>query len=86
MGNSTTQDHWEDQEQEVKRPPEGCNTDLRNRRMEETSWGERRVDVTFEGRQGSRVPPYMDGVMMMMMMMMMMMRRMRISMASTLEA
>jgi hypothetical protein len=44
-------------------PPGKCITGPRNTRMEETSWGERRMEVTFEGGQGPEgaVVPYMDG-------------------------
>jgi hypothetical protein len=45
------------------RRPEGCTTDSRNTRLEESSWGWRRMEARFEGGQGSEraVVPFMDG-------------------------
>jgi hypothetical protein len=47
----------------TKRCPEGYITDPRNTRLEETSWGQRRMGAPFEGHQDltKAVTSYMDG-------------------------
>jgi len=45
------------------RCPEGCFTDPSNTRLEETRWGYRRIEASFEGCQDPEwaATPYMDG-------------------------
>jgi hypothetical protein len=47
------------------RSAEGCTRGPRNIRKEETSWGQRTMEASFEGGQGpgKAVAPYMDGLM-----------------------
>jgi hypothetical protein len=53
MGNFIIQSLWKNQKNKVGgRHPEGCVTDRRNLRMEETSRRQRRMGVSSEGGQG----------------------------------
>jgi len=46
------QDQWENQEQDGGRRPEGHVTYPRNKKMEETSGRQRRMETSSEGDQG----------------------------------
>lgn len=51
MGNSQYKMQWEYQEQDGCHP-EGCVTGPRNMRVNEMSWGQRKMEVPFEGGKG----------------------------------
>jgi hypothetical protein len=46
------------------RRQEGCITGLRNTKIEETSWGQRRMEAPFEGGHGPEgaVAPYVNSM------------------------
>lgn len=48
MGNFTTHGQWEHQEQ-MRGCLEGCIRVPKNMRLEERSWGQGRMDLSFEG-------------------------------------
>jgi hypothetical protein len=52
MGNFIIQDQWENQEQDGKASSEGHVTYPRNKRVEESSGRQRRMETSSEGDQG----------------------------------
>jgi hypothetical protein len=62
-GNFTTQDSRKTKNKMDGRCPEGRVTDSRNKRLEETGWGQRRIVAPFERGQSAEgaVTPYVNG-------------------------